>query len=255
MIQSCIVSRKVGQSRIYALYMTVYLVIFLPEIRYLHCIYIWFWPTQIIRYAYHSYLSTFIQTLLLVFNHTPTCVHSHSCLCTFTLLLVYIRTPTCVHPHSYLSTSALLLVYIRTHTWVHPHSYLSTFAILLVYIRTPMCTFALLLVYIHTPICVHSHSYLCTFTLLLVYIRTPACVHSHSYLCTFALLLVFIRTPTCVHSYKILSSSKFKHTGVGAFPDQHALRVMRTNPCIYHVLSQHCHILVRCTRELCWPKH
>ena len=153
MIQSCIVSRKVGQSRIYALYMTVYLVIFLPEIRYLHCIYIWFWPTQIIRYAYHSYLSTFIQTLLLVFNHTPTCVHSHS------------------------------------------------------------------------------------------------------YLCTFALLLVFIRTPTCVHSYKILSSSKFKHTGVGAFPDQHALRVMRTNPCIYHVLSQHCHILVRCTRELCWPKH
>ena len=184
MIQSCIVSRKVGQSRIYALYMTVYLVIFLPEIRYLHCIYIWFWPTQIIRYAYHSYLSTFIQTLLLVFNHTPTCVHSHSCLCTFTLLLVYIRTPTCVHPHSYLSTSALLLEYIRNPTCVHSHSY----------------------VYIRTPTCVHSHSYLCTFTLLLVYIHTPTCVHSHSCLCSFTLLLVYIRTPTCVHSHSYLCS-------------------------------------------------
>jgi hypothetical protein len=36
---------RVGQNRIYAPYMTVYLVIFLPKIPYIHNIYIWFWPT------------------------------------------------------------------------------------------------------------------------------------------------------------------------------------------------------------------
>jgi hypothetical protein len=39
---------KVGQSRIYTPYMTVYLVISLPKIPYIHRIYIWFWPTLFI---------------------------------------------------------------------------------------------------------------------------------------------------------------------------------------------------------------
>jgi hypothetical protein len=36
---------RVGQNRIYTPYMTVYLVLFLPKILYIHPIYIWFWPT------------------------------------------------------------------------------------------------------------------------------------------------------------------------------------------------------------------
>jgi len=36
---------RVGQNRIYTPYMTVYLVIFLPNIPNIHRIYIWFWPT------------------------------------------------------------------------------------------------------------------------------------------------------------------------------------------------------------------
>ena len=36
---------RVGQNRIYTPYMTVYLVISLPMIPYIHRIYIWFWPT------------------------------------------------------------------------------------------------------------------------------------------------------------------------------------------------------------------
>jgi hypothetical protein len=36
---------RVGQNRIYTLYMTVYLVNPLPKLPYIHRIYIWFWPT------------------------------------------------------------------------------------------------------------------------------------------------------------------------------------------------------------------
>ena len=36
---------RVGQNRIYTPYLTVYLVISLPKIPYIHRIYIWFWPT------------------------------------------------------------------------------------------------------------------------------------------------------------------------------------------------------------------
>jgi hypothetical protein len=46
----CIYS--VGQNRIYAPYMTVYLVISLPKIPYIHRIYIWIWPTLCIYTVY-----------------------------------------------------------------------------------------------------------------------------------------------------------------------------------------------------------
>ena len=36
---------RVGQNRMYTPFMTVYLVISLPKIPYIHRIYIWFWPT------------------------------------------------------------------------------------------------------------------------------------------------------------------------------------------------------------------
>jgi hypothetical protein len=39
---------KVGQNRIYAQYMTVYFVISLPKIPFMHRIYIWFWPSLIV---------------------------------------------------------------------------------------------------------------------------------------------------------------------------------------------------------------
>jgi len=43
-ILECCMSR-VGQNRINTPYTTVYLVIFLPKLPYIHCIYKWFWPT------------------------------------------------------------------------------------------------------------------------------------------------------------------------------------------------------------------
>jgi hypothetical protein len=48
--QNCIY--WVGQNRIYAPYMTVYLVISLPKIPYIHRIYIWIWPTLCIYTVY-----------------------------------------------------------------------------------------------------------------------------------------------------------------------------------------------------------
>ena len=36
---------RVGQNRTYTSYMTLHLVISLPKIPYIHCKYVWFWPT------------------------------------------------------------------------------------------------------------------------------------------------------------------------------------------------------------------
>ena len=44
---------RVGQNRIYTPYMTVYLVISLPKTPYMHCIYMWLWPTLYI-YIYNA---------------------------------------------------------------------------------------------------------------------------------------------------------------------------------------------------------
>jgi hypothetical protein len=40
---------RVGQNCIYALYMTVYLVISLPKVPYIHRIYKWSWPALLMR--------------------------------------------------------------------------------------------------------------------------------------------------------------------------------------------------------------
>jgi hypothetical protein len=41
------VTVRVGQNRIYTPYMTVYLMISLQKIPYIHTVYIWFWPTLV----------------------------------------------------------------------------------------------------------------------------------------------------------------------------------------------------------------
>jgi len=50
---------RVGQNRIYAPYMTVYLVIFLPKTPCIHhtvyAINVWFWPTLIISHSHKPY--------------------------------------------------------------------------------------------------------------------------------------------------------------------------------------------------------
>jgi len=54
---------KVGHNRMYTTYMTVYLVIFLPKLLYIHCIYIWFWPT--LRKSYPEQTTVLGTTLVL----------------------------------------------------------------------------------------------------------------------------------------------------------------------------------------------
>jgi len=78
-------------------------------------------------------------TLLFVYIHTPTCVHSHSYLCTFALLLVFIHTPTCVHSHSYLCSFALLLVFIHTKFWAARNSSIQEWEPFLISMRYVLC--------------------------------------------------------------------------------------------------------------------
>jgi len=56
---------RVGQNHIYTSYMTVYLVIFLPKIPYIHRIYIRLWPTLYIKYVGDSICTLLVclQTL------------------------------------------------------------------------------------------------------------------------------------------------------------------------------------------------
>jgi len=50
---------RVGQNRIYTPYMTVYLMISLPKLPYIHRIYIWFWPTLHILVGLTGYECTY----------------------------------------------------------------------------------------------------------------------------------------------------------------------------------------------------
>jgi len=54
---------RVGQKRIYTPYMTVYLVIPLPKIPYIHRIYIWFWPTLLLTKTVYIHTCTLCMTV------------------------------------------------------------------------------------------------------------------------------------------------------------------------------------------------
>ena len=58
---------RVGQNRIYAPYMTVYLVISLPKIAYT-AVYIWFWPTL---HIWSDHIVPFHYLTLSLINPTP----------------------------------------------------------------------------------------------------------------------------------------------------------------------------------------
>jgi hypothetical protein len=59
---------RVDQCRLYTLYMTVFLMISLPEIAYIHriYIYIWFWPTL---YIWRVSVQNFLQEFYQIYRH------------------------------------------------------------------------------------------------------------------------------------------------------------------------------------------
>ena len=133
---------RFGQDCMYTPNMTVYLVLSLPKLPYIHHLhlYIWFWPTLYIsmctsKITYRVYMHMYAHTSLpsTRVNTTRTFTHAHTHLHNLT------RKPTHTQAHTHSHTQTHTHTYIHTHSRTHIHTLTHTLKHTLKHTHTHTC--------------------------------------------------------------------------------------------------------------------
>ena len=119
---------RVGQNRIYTPCMTVYSVISLPKIPYIHRIYMvlanpTYMHTHTSTHAIHTFAHTLTHSLVNTHMITSAQTHTHTHLCTHSNIQMHIYT--IAHSHVLLQVVALL-PHPPEHTHTHKHTHTNT---------------------------------------------------------------------------------------------------------------------------------